>query len=368
MRKFEFETLGDVGEMRLLDEVVLPMARKYDHETSAGDDCAYVSVGGLTLAATTDVGPRPLIMELLAHKEDWEAAGWMAVVATVSDVATAGAKPLFLSNCIDAPADLPVSVLQTFMSGYFRAMSEFGFKNGGGDLRQGPKLAARIFGVGVVEHKSILGRDKATEGDRLVVIGPTGSYMSKFLYARWNEAQESVSSSSKVIPDDLRFPRPQLRAMQQLAKSNLISTASDTSDGLLGAIDNISRSSNCCFKLELNDQAISSDIHAACSVTDVDSPWNLFFAWGDWSVAAIVPLNKFSEFRETCEENKIQWTSIGTVLGKGRDLTASINGEPDQSVEVIRNENFVTRGFNAGLDAHLDYVLKTKIFLDSCDG
>gem|GEM_PF-2063262 len=364
MKNFELETLGDVGEMRLIDEVILPLAREYDAETSAGDDCAYISVGGLTFAATTDVGPRPLIMELQSHREDWEAAGWMAVVATVSDVATAGAKPLFLSNCIDAPADLPVSVLQTFLKGYFRAMSEFCFKNGGGDLRQGPKLAARVFGMGVVQHKSILGRDKATEGDHLVVIGPTGDYMSKFLYARWKEAQVNDSSSSKSIPDDLRFPRPQLLAMQQLAKSGLISTASDTSDGLLGAIDNISRSSNCCFSLVLNDQAISNDIRAACSVTDVASPWNLFFAWGDWSVAAIVPQSKFREFQENCELNGIQWTSIGAVSGKGRKIKASVNGAPDQNVEVIRNENFLSQGFNAGIDGHLEYILKTRIFLE----
>src|SRR4051812_35802224 len=97
-------TLADLGEFRILAEVILPLARRADGVTEAGDDCAFVEAGGATLAVTADVGPRPLIRSLTAHCDDWEASGWMAVLATASDIASAGARPLLLTNCVDAPA------------------------------------------------------------------------------------------------------------------------------------------------------------------------------------------------------------------------------------------------------------------------
>jgi thiamine-monophosphate kinase len=162
----------------LSNDVVLPLARAADKLTQVGDDCTFIETGGDILAVTADVGPRPLIRSLAAHRDDWEASGWLAVVATASDVATAGAKPLLLANCTDAPANLGVDVLTQFMRGYFAAMVEFGFRNGGGDIRQGPVLAARVFGAGTLVGARRVGRGGARAGDRLVVIGPPGSFMA----------------------------------------------------------------------------------------------------------------------------------------------------------------------------------------------
>lgn len=357
------ETLQDLGELRLVDEIIMPLARAYDTTTRAGDDCAYVSVGGLTFAATADVGPRPLIQSLSAYREDWEAAGWLAVVATASDIATAGALPLLLTNCIDAPPDLPVSVLREFMTGYFRAMKEFGFKNGGGDLRQGPSLYARVFGVGTVEHETRLGRSGATPGDRLVVIGPAGEFMSEFVLARARE-QSGRSENVEPIPQRLRFPRPQIEEMRHLATAQVVSAASDTSDGLLGAIDNISRSSKCGFHLELEEGLLTDPIRSACKMTSVASAWNLFFAWGDWSVAAIVPDARFEAFEKLCRSSEIEWRLLGRATAEPGCVTASVDGGPVREVSVIRNENYLPRGFNAGISGHLDYILATPLFQD----
>ena len=130
-------TLGELGELRLIEEVILPVARQHDVNTLAGDDCAYLMANGL-LAVTADVGPKPLLHALPGYENDHEAAGWMAVVATASDVATAGAEPLFLTNCIDASPDLTVGEFRQFIGGYFAACTAFGFRNGGGDVRHGP--------------------------------------------------------------------------------------------------------------------------------------------------------------------------------------------------------------------------------------
>jgi len=367
MNSLQGKTLAEIGELRLLEEVVLPMARSFDSATGAGDDCAFIQVGGYMLAATGDVGPRPVIQNLAAHREDWEAAGWLAVVATASDVAAAAAKPLFLTNCIDAPPDLRVEALKSFMQGYFRALTTFGFRNGGGDLRHGPSLLARVFGVGLVEHGGRIGRSGAAHGDHLVVIGPAGLFMANFLLAMKAEETASRALTPEDSPQLLRFPTPQLEAMQVLARHGLIVAASDTSDGLIGAVDNIARASRCGFHLRLDERHLAPEVRAAAEQYEVDSHWNVFFAWGDWSIAAVVPAGRLPDFEAVCQSHRFEWRSLGeATVGDG--LTAQKQSSNEWfDLAIVRNENFVSRGFNAGISGHLDYILRTPLLLKSRD-
>jgi thiamine-monophosphate kinase len=237
-------TLQDVGEFWLIDRIIMPLAQRCDKQTETGNDCALIPVSECLLAITADVGPKPLLNRLKGFENDLEAWGWLSVVASASDIATSGARPFFLTNCIDAPTDLPIDKLERFLLGYFDACSEFGFKNGGGDLRQGPELAMRVFATGICSKSHMIGRN-ATIGNILYVIGPTGRLMSHFLIA------DSILENNEKIPQELenvlRFPRPQLKAMKILADQGLVVAASDTSDGLLGAIENISRKSVATF-------------------------------------------------------------------------------------------------------------------------
>lgn len=351
--------LSDLGEFALIEKVVLPLAKAADSRTQVGDDCAFVEAGGETLVVSADVGPRPLLRSLAAHHDDWEASGWLSVVATASDIASAGAKPLLLTNCIDAPADLQIDVLESFMRGYFRALQAFGFRNGGGDLRQGPVLAARVFGVGTLGGTRRIGRGGARPGDRLAVIGPAGSFMARYLLADRDEREADVSNVTAAVGDELRFPMPQLEAMRRLAECDLVLAASDTSDGLLGAIENIARASGCGFALKLHEGLLAEEVRRAAKLPRVVSPWNLFFTWGDWAVAVVVAQERIDAFEHACLEHGIEWRLLGSATSD-LGMTATLNGRR-HSVIAVRNENFVDRGFNAGLKGHLDFVLSTPV-------
>jgi thiamine-monophosphate kinase len=112
------------------------------------------------------------------------------------------------------------------MTGYFEACKEFKFKNGGGDVRQGPSLAIRVFGVGTLNGHRKIGRSGAVRGDRLVAIGDTGTFMATYLLANHNEL--SIIRDGKLSPTaepTLKWPKPQLRAMTALASSDLVSAA-----------------------------------------------------------------------------------------------------------------------------------------------
>jgi thiamine-monophosphate kinase len=360
--KYASSTLADLGELRLIEEVILPLAREFDVATGVGDDCAYLQTDGRLLAVSADVGPKPLLQNLPGYEHDLEAAGWLAVVATASDIATAGAKPFFLTNCIDSPPELLVSDFAVFLRGYFKACAEFGFRNGGGDVRHGPILSMRVFGAGTCDHGQKIGRGGVSAGDQLAIIGPAGVFMATYLLAA--KGQSIAILDGKLTADAetiLRYPRPQLKAMELLAKHSILTAASDTSDGLLGAIDNLARSSQCGFELHLENSLLHPLVVAAAAANSID-PWNIFFAWGDWSVAVTVPADRFNFFQDICEQYGVQWCSLGQATGNTCSLTARINQGQLVNVNPIRNENFISRGFNAGIKGHLDYILLTNLF------
>ncbi|KDA02486.1 thiamine-phosphate kinase [Hyphomonas oceanitis] len=349
-------TLQDIGEMKLIQDVILPLARRYDPTTAVGDDCTFIPTAGVHLAVTADAGPAPLIMRLPGHESDYESAGWLAAVATISDVASAGAQPLFLTNCIDAPPDLEVSHFQSYLEGYFRASAEFGFRNGGGDVRQGHTLAMRVFGVGSCEQPVPLGRGRAQPGDRLVGIGSMGEVMASFV---------TVLEDNDVPQErmrQLRFPRPQIREMAILSREGCLTAASDTSDGFLGAVQNIMVASQCGFSFTLNTGAISNAVQTAAEICNV-SPWNIYFCWGDWSVAATVSASLFPQFEQTCAKNQITWVELGVVNAERGRATAVLDGRDSCELRLLRNENFRSLGYNSSVKNHIEHMLKTNIFI-----
>lgn len=355
-------TLAEAGEFRLIDEVVLPLAEQFGLGNTGGDDCAFVDAQG-TLAVSADVGPRPLVRSLPGYEDDLEAAGWLAVAATASDIAAAGARPLFLTNCVDAPADLLVGDLRKFLLGAFRACAAFGFGNGGGDLRQGSRTEMRTFAAGVTPGGARLGRCGAAEHDHLVLIGPAGRVMANFLLAR--SGAPEIIRDGLLRPDAetvLRFPRPQVETMPFLAERKLLLAASDTSDGLIAAILNIAKASRCGFHLELASAMLPRIVRQAADSSGYD-PWNIYFAWGDWSVAAAISATRLEEFASVCAAERIAWTPLGRATDIRGRLTAEVDGNAPSQVAALRNENFVDRGFNAGLEAHLRHILGADLFV-----
>ena len=355
--------LKDYGELRLLEEVILPIAREFDADTTAGDDCAIVGVDGSALAVTTDYGPRPLVCSLPGYEDDFEAWGWLAAVVSASDVAASGARPVCMTNCIEARSDFRIGDLASYVRGYFSACAEFGFRNGGGDLRCGSNLGIRVAAIGACSRGGGVGRGGIEEGDRLVVIGPTGCFMATYLLAA--EYVDAGAGANGRLDADmervLRFPRPRLREMAALAEAGVVVAASDTSDGLLGAIENLSRSSGCGFELVLKESLLPAEVKEAGGRGALN-PWNIFFAWGDWSVAAAVRVEELERFRAICREKEIAYTELGSATGATGRVVARIDGEPPAEVRLVRNENFAPAGFNEGVTGHLNYLLKTSLF------
>ncbi len=348
------ERLSDLGEFRILSEVLLPAAREREIGDGVGDDCGFIELGDTLLAISADAGPRPLVWELPGQSDDYAAFGWHAAVATISDLATAGASPAFLVDTIAAPGDLPVGAFRELAGGFFDACREFNFQCLGGDLREAPGLRFNVFGVGIVEHGVRIGRDGMRVGDRVVVIGPSGAFATDYLAARRRgPLPPGVRESSR-----LRFPVPQLAPMRALTAAGLVAASSDSSDGVLGAVANLAAASSVGVALQLGDHLLADALREQARLADCD-PWNLYFFWGDWSVVVAVPEESWPEFRATAAGLEVPWAEVGRAV-EGSGIMATLDGV-EYDVDVVRNESFAGIGFNAGVGAHVEYMLHTEI-------
>lgn len=347
----EVATLRDLGEFRILNELVLPIVGSV-----LGDDCAVldIPVGARQLVVTTDAAPRPLVFSL--GIEEYWAWGWYSVLINASDLAAAGASPLAFTSSIEAPASFPISALRDFFEGMTSACHHFQLSNAGGNLRQAPRFACHGTVIGTLPlGESALNRRDCAPGDAVFVIGNCGLFISTFLNAR----RSGILALPSGGKDRLTKPVAQNREMISLRERHLVTSASDNSDGLLGAMWNIAERSGCGFELDLDGIEIP-DVVSITAMANGFDPLNLLFCWGDWNVVITVTSSSVREFLATTQGEGITAMRLGHAIAGPAHLVAVTKGKRYE-LELLRNENFTTSSYNADVSDQLRFMLQTPI-------
>jgi thiamine-monophosphate kinase len=344
--------LLDLGEFALLKSVVLPTLREVG--PGLGDDCSIVPITDqVAIAISSDRGPQPLGWSIDGMSRDYADAGWLAVVAAISDLATAGASPLAITNDIEAPPDMDVRDLQRFVSGIAEACSSFGFRHAGGDLAAGHSFSTHCTAVGLVPTSVKTGR-RCKPGNHVLVIGPLGALASAYLRAVRIGGQNLLAPERNAL---LR-PIPQIAIMQRLVARGLIQAASDCSDGILGALLNLVAASGVGIELDLNRLQISECVSIEANLHRI-SPWNILFFWGDWQV---VVATEYPDEITTIVAGEVPVTYLGRVIDGAPGLRAVI-GDQIRRVAPIRNEHFRSTGFSGSMREHLHFMFNSSILL-----
>jgi thiamine-monophosphate kinase len=346
--------LRDLGEFRLLNEIVLPELGRSSIEL--GDDCGFMPIPetASSVVVTTDFAPKPLAWSL--GQQSYRTWGWYAVLINASDLAAAGAECLGFTSSVEGPSDMSVEDLREFYAGMADACEAFGLPYAGGNLRAAPRFECHGTAFGVIPRTQVLGRSKCTPGDVLVSIGACGEFIAAFLRARL----DGFAALTESERDLLVRPRPRLREMRVLREHELLSAASDNSDGVLGSLWNIAERSGCGVQLDLDDSIITAAVKDIASRTQL-SIWNLFFFWGDWQVIAAVKQERFEEFARISLDEQISCVRIGIAVPGPTRLVRQTGGS-EQLVRLLRNENFSTSSFNEGVEVHVDHMLRESLF------
>ncbi|HLG05763.1 MAG TPA: thiamine-phosphate kinase [Gemmatimonadales bacterium] len=205
-----------------------------------GNDCALVRLGSVTLALTTDVS-----VERVHFRREWlslEEIGWRAAVASLSDLAAAGAQPIGLLAALTMAPGEPEPAFASVMSGVGAAVESVGGTVLGGDLSRGGDMSLAITAIGSVDRP--IGRSGARPGDGLWVTGELGG--ARAALAAWRAGREPDPRARARFA----HPEPRIEAGRWLAAHGARAML-DVSDGLAGDAAHLAAASGVRVRVEL---------------------------------------------------------------------------------------------------------------------
>ncbi len=230
-------SLGPGAEFDRIRAIAKSLA---DRGPGLGSDCAFLEVGGATVALTTDVS-----VEGVHFRREWlspEEIGWRAVAASLSDLAAAAAEPEGILVALTMPGGEPESSFARIMSGAGDAAASVGALVLGGDLSRGPHIALAVTSIGRAPHP--MRRSGARPGDGVWVTGELGG--ARAALKAWERGSEPEPDARA------RFAKPEPRiAMGRWLAAAGATAMMDLSDGLAGDAGHLAAASAISLVVDL---------------------------------------------------------------------------------------------------------------------
>jgi thiamine-monophosphate kinase len=269
------------------------------HET----DSELVDIGlpDAFLAATTDTVAEEVATGL--YSDPYE-IGWISVVASLSDLAAVGARPLGILSSISLPGAWCDRSREQLLEGMGAALSAHATGSLGGDTNSGA-LSISVTALGLVERARVLRRSGVRPGDDIYVSGPCGTgaaYAFQKLFA--------VGTNH-----GLQF-RPKARLTEAAAVADVVGGSIDTSDGLLAALDQLSRSSALDIRIDDIDAALDGSVRHMLAANELPAIAAAAAIHGEFELCLSVPALRRSDFLSLAHTAGFIPIRIGCALAK----------------------------------------------------
>ncbi|HEV2803636.1 MAG TPA: thiamine-phosphate kinase [Chthoniobacterales bacterium] len=257
--------LREVGEDRLLEQLLSKLRSGRGVVLGAGDDCALVDSGqrGMLHVLKTDC----LVEEIhFAKSARPERVGWKAMARPLSDFAAMSALPQFALVTLIVPREREVRWVKRLYHGIEKAGRAFDVSIVGGETSatRGPVVIS-VSVTGVVEKDRWVGRGGGKAGDEVFVTGKLGGSLRgrHFTFV------------------------PRIAESRWLTENFPIHAMMDLSDGLGADLPRLARASGLSF--EIDESALPRN--RGCSVADAISDgedYELLFAIAAADSASLV--------------------------------------------------------------------------------
>jgi thiamine-monophosphate kinase len=247
--------LRQVGEDRLLDQLLPHLPRGNKVVAGAGDDCAVVEMPERrnSLVLKTDCIVEGVHFLTGANALD---IGWKAMMRPLSDFAATSAVPRFALITLIAPAQTEVEWVKRLYRGLRRAAQLFKVSIVGGELSstRGP-IAISVSVVGFVEKNRWVSRRGGKVDDDLFVTGRLGGAIQR---------------------KHLQFI-PRIAESRWLTKNFSIHAMMDLSDGLGIDLPRLARASKVGFRIEMEKLPLNRGAEIAQAISEGED-YELLFA------------------------------------------------------------------------------------------
>lgn len=306
----------------------------------------------IVLALTTDAIVEEIELGLYVEPH---LIGWMAIMASASDLAAVGADPIGVLLNETLPPDLDELYLSELQRGIRSACEACDLSVLGGDTNLASKLQLETTALGIVPDGVSLTRVGCEPGDVVFSSGPLG-LGGAFALLRFGLAGEA------------RLPSVDYQPRARLSEGRLLrryaSCCMDTSDGALSTLDELIRLNRVGFQLEAPvESLLHSDALQLAEAADIP-PWMMFAGpHGEFELLFAVPAERSEEFRAAANLEAWQPIEIGRVVpepvlrldvhGRSttldtrlvRDLFLKVGCEPESYVaELLRLDRALAGG------------------------
>lgn len=295
----EFERIADILEtaagLPAPPELVL----------GPGDDAAAIR----TSAGEAVVLSVDLAIEGVHFRREWlkwEAIGYRATAAALSDLAATAARPIGALVSVGLPVELDAAVYTQVAAGVTGALEEAGATLLGGDTSRSPGPA--VIDVTVVGAAADpLTRSAASAGEQVWVTGRLGG-----------AAAAVLALQSGLEPDPVarrRFERPAARWREGLwlAGRGVTTSMIDLSDGLAGDARHVAEASGVGLRLRVDRVPLDAALEGW---SDTGVARRIAVAGGeDYELLFTAPVGRVERVREAFEaEFGIELTRLGDVV------------------------------------------------------
>ncbi len=238
-----------------------------------GDDCAYLKDLGIVITQDNLVEDIHFSLNYTnAYK-----LGYKSAMVNISDVAASGAKPKYLTVGLSLPKTIDNQFIEDFYQGIKTACQDIEIV--GGDITGSDKIMISITAIGTTKNRKISSRSNAQIGYKVVVSGEHGSSG-----AGLKQLQEGIFDGEFV--ETHLLPKAQIEFSKYVAENIDCDYAMmDTSDGLMDALLQISKSSNALLSVDFNKIPYNKKLEAFDNYKDL-----IFYGGEDYQLVACVPI------------------------------------------------------------------------------
>lgn len=293
---------------QLIEKIFAP---SFDNPILAQNhDGAVMEINGQRIAFTTD---SYVVRPLFFPGGD---IGTLAINGTVNDLAMCGARPKWLSAGFIIEEGLPMETLWRVAQSMRRAAEAAGVQLVTGDTKvvdkgKGDGLFINTAGVGVVEHKFLIGPRQVKPGDVILINGDVGRHGMAIMSVREGLEFESTIESDCAPLADLVMSMIdagiELNCLRDLTRGGLASTLNELAEA--GEVQ---------LNIEEAAVPVREDVRGACEILGFDP----LYVANEGRFIAVVPSSDLTDALKIMHAHPlgVGATLIGAVTGESPGL------------------------------------------------
>jgi len=323
--------LQDLGEKRILSEIVLPLINPQGNRMLAGDDCAVIQCGANQfLCFSTDRVPSDLISFKLGII-DYYGLGYYLAVLNISDIAASGATPAGLLLNFAFPGNFSIVDFKNIFKGVQKACMDYKCEILGGDLSNSLEINLVATSTGICNNHQPLYRTGCKIGDTVYCSDFIGLTPTAFLYFLTAKPKGLLLSEKEeeLLKDQFRNPKARISLSNLLVSVNEKNTVTcmDNTDGIFQSLFELCQLNDVGMVIDSNKLPIHEVSYKVSKMLNMDIYDLIFAAGADFQLIGTIDSDTSITMKNNLKNENYTEIGIVTDNNQSHNVYLAISGE-----------------------------------------